>query len=283
MKLPKSKQQPSTEMSDDGASQDEAEELGSSSTSFKMNNQLTTLVKTEVGSALGRDGSSAGGAQTLTFKYSSNLDANRRTPGSIRRQSSKQRAEGLASGVTVKATLVVKFKCGSCVRTDRGAGVGRRAGRQAHRRAATGGVVAGLRRGGRATCHCAASALFAPWSPTLSGVAVLLSARRPGRRRALHRPAALRLPPWRVVPPSLSPLLPPRYTRPAPKNFPHRAGKIDCAASPELFRQDSRRPCVLTNTAAVETPLPETEPIRSSALQTVAFHSYHARHRTFHC
>lgn len=56
---------------------------------------------------------------------------------------------------------------------------------------------AGLRRGGRATCHCAANALFAPWSPTLSGVAVLLSARRPGRRRALHRPAALHLPPWR--------------------------------------------------------------------------------------
>lgn len=40
--------------------------------------------------ALGRAGSSAGGALTLTFKYSSNLDANRRTPGSIRRLSSIQ-------------------------------------------------------------------------------------------------------------------------------------------------------------------------------------------------
>ncbi|CAG9559944.1 unnamed protein product [Danaus chrysippus] len=36
--------------------------------------------------ALGRSGSTAGGAQTLTFKYSSNL-ANRRNPGSIRRSS----------------------------------------------------------------------------------------------------------------------------------------------------------------------------------------------------
>lgn len=56
---------------------------------------------------------------------------------------------------------------------------------------------------------------------------------RPGRRRALHRPAALRLPP-------AGPLLTPparhhrtRITRSAPKNFPHRVGKIDCAASPE--------------------------------------------------
>ncbi|CAG4914882.1 unnamed protein product [Colias eurytheme] len=31
----------------------------------------------------------------------------------------------------------------------------------------------------------------------------------------------------------LGPLLSPHSTRPAPKNFPHRAGKIDCAASPE--------------------------------------------------
>lgn len=135
-----------------------------------------------------------------------------------------RRAEGLAS-VTVKATLVfVRLRCES---QYRGAGVGpdgRRMG------AATGGGVAVLRRGGRATCH-GASALFAPWSPTHSAVAVLLSARRPGRRRALHRPAALRLPPCRCAP-LARPLLPPR-TRPAPKNFPHRAGKIDCAAGPE--------------------------------------------------
>lgn len=142
-----------------------------------------------------------------------------------------RRAEGLASGVTVKATLVVRIMRVSCKNVTR-RGRRRRAGRQAHRRAATGGDVAGLRRGGRATCHCAASALFAPWSPTLSGVAVLLSARRPGRRRALHRPAAPPAP-QALCPPRSTPLLPSCYTRPAPKNFPHRAGKIDCAASPE--------------------------------------------------
>lgn len=99
----------------------------------------------------------------------------------------------------------------------------REAGRQAHRRAATGGVVAGLRRGGRATCHCAASALLAPWSPTLSGVAVLLSARRPGRRRALHRPAALRLPPWRYAPLARPPSS--RRTTPAPPRRIFRIGR----------------------------------------------------------
>lgn len=130
-----------------------------------------------------------------------------------------RRAEGLASGVKVHLGRCVRSR-GGLARMRVGSGSGRAAGASArrHRR-----VFAGLRRGDRATCHCAASALLAPWSPTLSGVAVLLSARRPDdRRRALHRPAALRLPPR-----------PAARARPAPKNFPHRAGKIDCAASPE--------------------------------------------------
>lgn len=54
---------------------------------------------------------------TLTFKYSSNLDANRRTPGSIRRGSSLRTGGRARWGFERR---------------------GRQAGRQAHRRAATG-------------------------------------------------------------------------------------------------------------------------------------------------
>lgn len=138
-----------------------------------------------------------------------------------------RRAEGLASGETVKATLViVELRCVSGEISRRG----RRAGRQAHRRAATGGGLAGLRRVGRATCHGAASALFAPCSPTYSAVAVLLSAGgRDGGARCTAPLHSACPPRWA---PSHDPLLTPR-TRPAPKNFPHRAGKIDCAAGPE--------------------------------------------------
>lgn len=77
--------------------------------------------------ALGRSGSTAGGAQTLTFKYSSNLDANRRTPGSIRRRSSIQTGwrarfrcnSESGTGSEVRAFIVSKrlVKCS-------GAGVG---------------------------------------------------------------------------------------------------------------------------------------------------------------
>lgn len=140
-----------------------------------------------------------------------------------------RRAEGLASGVTVKVTLVRILRiAGSC----RGAGVGVGPG--------------GRRIGAPPPAECRGAAARRPRYMSLCGEraprAVVTDSqwrRRPtvcptaGTAARVAPPRCTPPAPLALCPPRSAPLLPSHYTRPAPKNFPHRAGKIDCAASPE--------------------------------------------------
>lgn len=143
-----------------------------------------------------------------------------------------RRAEGLASGVTVKVTLM-RISCGSRE------GVAARASASAWSRAA-GASARRHRRSGRG------AAARRPRYMSLCGEraprAVVTDSqwrRRPtvcpsaGTAARVAPPRCTPPAPLALCPPRSAPLLPSHYTRPAPKNFPHRAGKIDCAASPE--------------------------------------------------
>lgn len=199
-----------------------------------------------------------GRCTTLTFNYSSNLDANRRTPGSIRRRSS------------IQTGWRARFRCnsgrstGDCVCGLSGAGVGpdgRRIGAPPPALWSRGcGAAAELW-----TCHGAASALFAPWSPTRSAVAVLLSARRLGRR-ALHRPAALRLPPCRCAP-HIQP--PPRVALHPhrPEEFSASGGKNRLCSGPRII--SARR------TAPLRPRRAEAETVKRSAPRLSPADAFH--------
>lgn len=137
-----------------------------------------------------------------------------------------RRDEGLASGVTVKAAPVVRYRRGSSSVAARASGRTAGASARRHRRC---GREAAARRP-RYMSRCGERALRAVVTDSQ------------WRRRPTVCPTAgtaARVAPPRCTPPAplplcpLLPLLPARFTRSAPKNFPHRVGKIDCAASPE--------------------------------------------------
>lgn len=93
------------------------------------------------------------------------------------------------------------------------------------------------------------------------------------RRRPTVCPTAgtaARVAPPRCTPPAplaLRPLLPPHYTRPAPKNFPHRAEKSIVQRAPNNFgKTHGALVSSRSETAAAPLPAPET-------VKRTAFHS----------
>lgn len=177
--------------------------------------------------ALGRLGSAAAAGGAQHSQSNSRLTLMRigalRVPSDDGRRF--RRAEGLASGVTAKVALVASRVCGLAARAS-----GRTAGASArrHRRCSRGAAARrpsyehvtvrrarSSRRGHRLAVPSPSYCLPDGWD----------GARCTAPLHSACPPAAM--------PPTFGPLLTSRYTRTAPKNFPHRAGKIDCAASPE--------------------------------------------------
>lgn len=177
--------------------------------------------------ALGRAESAAGGALTLTFKYSSNLDANRRTPGSIRRSSIQTgwRAR-FSNSESDTGVGEVALRCVSQISRR-----GRRAGRQAHRRR--------HRRWSRSPA--------ARWPRYMSRCeralrAVLTDSQC--RRRPTVCPTArtaARVAPPRCTPPAPLPLCPPRSPPPPaahpprPEEFSASGGKNRLCSGPRII------------------------------------------------
>lgn len=197
----------------------------------------------------------AAGALTLTNKYSANLDANRRTPGSMGRQSSLQTGR--------RARFRRYGARGALARARRGL-VRARAGRPAHRCAATGVCSRG--------CGAAAALHVTVRRARSSRLGHRLSVASPSyclpddRRRALHRPAALRLPP---AAPS-----PRRARPPRPEEFSASGGKNRLCSEPRII--SARRTAPLRPPAAPPHHRPRRRrrrPRRSSALPFTLHHA----------
>ena len=224
--------------------------------------------------ALGRAGSSAGGALTLTFKYSSNLDANRRTPGSIRRLSS------------IQTGWRARFRCNSESDTgediaDRGVvsrrGRRRRAGRQAHRRAATGGVSRGC--GAAAALHVTvrrARSSRRGHRLSVASPSYCLPDGRDGGARCTA-PLHSACPPG-AMPPSLGPPPPVALHPPRPEEFSASGGKNRLCSEPRII--SARRTAPLRPLRRPALPPCRRAAVPRATVKRIAFHCATSPSRT---